>query len=105
MELHQESNSREQSRHSDRNSDRGSRNQVPGGWKSIGDDGDYGDYLLRSNIQSHNFQKIAIADSPTLFESKCSLKEILEITEIGNYELSIFEQNMSLIQLLLAGRA
>ena len=43
MEIHKESNSREQSRHSDWNPDRGSRNKIPGGWEFVGDDGDYGD--------------------------------------------------------------
>ena len=43
MELHKESNQREQSRHSHWNSDRGSGNKIPGGWQSAGDysaDGD-----------------------------------------------------------------
>ncbi len=43
LELREENNPREQSRHSHWNPDRGSRNQVPGGWESIGDDGAYGD--------------------------------------------------------------
>ena len=43
MELHKESNSREQSRHSDWNSDWGSRNKIPGGWQSAGDYGADGD--------------------------------------------------------------
>jgi len=43
VELHKESNSREQSRHSDWNSDRGSRNKIPGGWQSAGDYGADGD--------------------------------------------------------------
>ena len=43
MELHKESNPREQSRHSDRNPDRGSWNKIPRRWQSAGDkraDGD-----------------------------------------------------------------
>ena len=43
MELHQESNQREQSRHSDWNSDRGSRNKIPRRWQSVGDYGADGD--------------------------------------------------------------
>ena len=39
MELHKESNQREQSRHRDWNPDRGSRNKIPGGWQSVGDYG------------------------------------------------------------------
>ena len=42
LELHKENNPREQSSHSHRNPDRGSRNQVPGRWEFVGDDGDYG---------------------------------------------------------------
>ena len=38
MELHKESNQREQSRYRDWNPDRGSRNQVPGGWEFAGDE-------------------------------------------------------------------
>ena len=37
MELHQESNPREQSRRSDWNSGRGSRNKIPRRWQSVGD--------------------------------------------------------------------
>ena len=43
MELHKESNQREQSRHSDWNPHRGSRNKIPGGWQSAGDYGADGD--------------------------------------------------------------
>ena len=39
LEFREENNPREQNRHSHRNPDRGSRNQVPGGWESVGDDG------------------------------------------------------------------
>ena len=39
MELHKESNQREQSRHRDWNSDRGSGNKIPGRWESAGDYG------------------------------------------------------------------
>jgi len=49
VELHKESNSREQSRHSYWNPARGSRNEIPGGWQSAGDygaDGDeYGEHV------------------------------------------------------------
>ena len=49
VELHKESNPREQSSHSHWNLDRGSRNQVPGGWEFVGDygaDGDeYGEHV------------------------------------------------------------
>ena len=43
FELREESNPRKQSRHGHWNPDRGSRNQVPGRWESVGDDGDNGD--------------------------------------------------------------
>ena len=39
LELREENNPREQSSHSHRNPDRGSRNEVPRGWESVGDDG------------------------------------------------------------------
>ena len=43
VELHQESNQREQSRHSHWNPDRGRRDEVLGGWEFVGDDGVNGD--------------------------------------------------------------
>ena len=43
LELHKENYPREQSSHRHRNPDRGSRNQVPGGWESVGDYGADGD--------------------------------------------------------------
>ena len=43
MELHKESNQREQDRHRDWNSDRGSWNKIPRRWQSAGDDGTDGD--------------------------------------------------------------
>ena len=38
MEVHKESNQREQDRHSDWNPDWGSRNEIPRGWQSAGDE-------------------------------------------------------------------
>jgi uncharacterized protein YbdZ (MbtH family) len=43
LELREENHPREQGRHSCWNPDRGSRNQVPGGWEFVGDDGADGD--------------------------------------------------------------
>ena len=43
MELHKESNQREQDRHSDWNPDRGSWNEIPGRWQSVGDERPDGD--------------------------------------------------------------
>ena len=42
LELREENNPREQSSHRDWNPDWGSRNQIPGGWEFVGNDGDYG---------------------------------------------------------------
>ena len=49
LELREENSPREQSRHVHWNPDRGSRNEVPGGWEFVGDDGTDGDDN-RSNI-------------------------------------------------------
>ena len=43
LELHQENNPRKQIRHHYPNLDRGSRNEVPRGWESFGDERAYGD--------------------------------------------------------------
>ena len=43
MELHKESNPREQDRHSHWNSDWGSGNKIPGGWEFVGDERADGD--------------------------------------------------------------
>jgi len=63
MELREEGNPREQSRHSDWNPDRGSRNKIPGGWQSAGDervdrDDDRGDVGVLEAIE--DFIKIII---------------------------------------------
>ena len=49
LELREENDPREQSSYSHWNPDRGSRNQVSGGWESVGYDGadgaDHGEYI------------------------------------------------------------